>query len=412
MLGKWVSPIVESRLFREYEFMTASLPAIAPFEQLAIPATLDGHAGINRNIGGRAQIGATNDIEAIAAWLDRYADTKTTFESYRKEAERLLLWSTLELGKPVSSLVHEDLQSYQRFLADPVPAARWVLMGKRKLPRDHPEWRPFAGPLAPTSQRQAMVILNAMFSWLVSAGYLMGNPLALSRQRGRKVKSQVVRYLPPAVWSEVKATVEAMSRESTRDQEHYARNRWVLSLLFLGGLRISELASNQMGAFYARRDRDGVERWWANILGKGSKERQVPVTDEFVVELTRYRRAHRLSPMPALGETTPLVLPIGGKVRSMTRVALHDIVKGIFREAARRLRLQGPEHEATAQLLEKASAHWLRHTSGSSMADGSLDLRFLRDNLGHESLTTTSIYLHSEDDERHRQTQQALRIAW
>jgi integrase/recombinase XerD len=394
------------------ETTPSTLPAIAPIEQLAVPLALDGHAGLNRNTAGRAQIGATNDVEAIVAWLDRYADTQTTFESYRKEAERLLLWSTLQLGKPISSLVHEDLLSYQRFLADPQPAARWVLAGKRKLPRDHPGWRPFAGPLAPTSQRQAMVILNAMFSWLVSAGYLMGNPLALSRQRGRKAKSQVVRYLPPAVWAEVKTAVEAMPRESIRDQEHYARNRWVLSLLFLGGLRISELASNTMGAFYSRRDRDGVERWWANILGKGSKERQVPVTDEFVVELTRYRRAHRLSPLPIVGETTPLVLPIGGKLRPMTRVALHDIVKGIFGSAADRLRVRGPEHEAATELLSKASAHWLRHTAGSSMADGSLDLRFLRDNLGHESLTTTSIYLHSEDDERHRQTQQALRIAW
>jgi integrase/recombinase XerD len=389
-----------------------ALPSIAPLEQLAIPIALDGHAGLNRNATGRAQIGAKNDVEAIVAWLDRYADTAATFESYRKEAERLLLWATLELGKPVSSLVHEDLLAYQRFLADPQPAARWVLAGKRKLPRNHAAWRPFAGPLAPTSQRQAMVILNAMFSWLVSAGYLMGNPLALSRQRSRKAKPQVVRYLPPTVWAEVKAAVEAMTRDSARDQEHYARNRWILSLLFLGGLRISELANNTMGAFYVRRDRDGVERWWINVLGKGSKERQVPATDELMVELSRYRRALKLAPMPAAGETHPLVLPIGGKVRPMTRVALHDVVKRIFAEAAQRLRGRGAEHEAAAAVLDRASAHWLRHTAGSSMADGALDLRFLRDNLGHESLATTSIYLHSEDDERHNQTQRALRIGW
>ncbi|MDX2218271.1 MAG: tyrosine-type recombinase/integrase [Burkholderiales bacterium] len=389
-----------------------ALPTIAPIELLAIPASLDGHAGLNRNTAGRAQIGAKNDVEAIASWLDRYAATRTTFESYRKEAERLLLWSTLQLGKPVSSLVHEDLLAYQRFLIDPQPAARWVLSGKQKLRRDHPGWRPFAGPLAATSQRQAMVILNAMFSWLVNAGYLAGNPLSLSRQRARKAKPQITRYLPPVVWKEVKDSVEAMPRESARHREHYVRNRWVLSLLFLGGLRISELANNTMGDFSMRRDREGIERWWLEVTGKGDKARRVPSTDELVAELTRYRVAYELSRYPAADEPTPLVLPIGGALRHMTRAAIHDIVKQIFEDAASRVTARSDGSEATVALLRKASAHWLRHTSGSTMADGELDLRFVRDNLGHESLATTSDYLHSEDDERHRQTQRALRIAW
>ena len=54
-------------------------------------------------------------IDALKAWLARFLDTRTTFDSYRKESERLLLWSTLELGKPLSSLTHEDLLVYQRF---------------------------------------------------------------------------------------------------------------------------------------------------------------------------------------------------------------------------------------------------------------------------------------------------------
>ena len=76
----------------------------APLEQLVIPAALDGHAGTNRATGGIAQIAAANDFEAIRAWLARVADKRTTIDSYRKEAERLLLWSLVELGKPLSSL--------------------------------------------------------------------------------------------------------------------------------------------------------------------------------------------------------------------------------------------------------------------------------------------------------------------
>jgi integrase/recombinase XerD len=76
---------------------------------------------------------------------------------------------------------------YRRFLADPQPAQRWVMTG-RKVARADPHWRPFAGPLSPASERQAFVILNTLFAWLVNAGYLGGNPLSLSRQRARKAK--------------------------------------------------------------------------------------------------------------------------------------------------------------------------------------------------------------------------------
>jgi integrase/recombinase XerD len=99
------------------------------------------------------------------------------------------------MQKPISSLTHEDLLVYQHFLTDPQPAARWIMPRGRKVARAHADWRPFAGPLAPSSQRQTIVILNTLFSWLVNAGYLAGNPLSLSRQRNRKAQPRITRYL-------------------------------------------------------------------------------------------------------------------------------------------------------------------------------------------------------------------------
>jgi integrase/recombinase XerD len=93
--------------------------------------------GTNRALGTRSQITAQNDVDAIKAWLARFIDTKATFDTYRKESERLLLWSTTELRKPLSSLTHEDLLIYRRFLADPQPAQRWVMTG-RKVARADP----------------------------------------------------------------------------------------------------------------------------------------------------------------------------------------------------------------------------------------------------------------------------------
>jgi site-specific recombinase XerD len=384
----------------------------APLDALAIPDALDGRVGANRATGRHAQIAAVNDLDALRAWLARFSDIQTTFENYRKEAERLLLWSIVQLGKPLSSLTHEDLLVYQHFLADPQPPALWVAGGGRKHPRSDARWRPFYGPLSPASQRQAMVILNVMFAWLVQAGYLAGNPLSLSRQRARKVSPRITRYLEPDLWQEVKAYIGSMPHETARERFHHARVRWLFTLLYLGGLRITEVSANTMGQFFSRRDAAGRDRWWLEVIGKGDRERLVPATTEMMAELTCYRRAHDLSTLPSPGEDTPLVLSVGAARKPLTRAALHRIVKEVFAGAASSLRAGGDSNVEGANRLEQASAHWLRHSAGSHMADQQVDLRLVRDNLGHASLTTTSQYLHIDDDRRHRETEEKHRIAW
>jgi integrase/recombinase XerD len=384
---------------------------LEPLELLSLPPDLDGNHGTNRALGARSQIAAQTDVDAIKAWLARFVETQATIDTYRKESERLLLWSTTELRKPLSSLTHEDLLLYQRFLADPQPAPRWVMTG-RKVARADPRWRPFAGPLSPASQRQAFVILNTLFAWLVNAGYLAGNPLPLSRQRARKAKPRVTRFLEDDLWQAVKTSIHAMPRDTAREQEHYARVRWLISLLYLMGLRISEVVSNPMGGFFRRRDRDGQDRWWLAITGKGDKERLLPATTELMAELARYRRHYGLAALPYGGESTPLLLPIGGTHRTLTRGAVHLIIKQVFDNAIDHLQSTGEARERAAERLRQASAHWLRHTAGSHMIDGQLDLRYVRDNLGHASISTTSQYLHADDDDRHRATEAGLRLNW
>lgn len=387
------------------------IPAIATIDLVKLSPELDGSNGANRAIGNRPQITVNTDADAIKIWLARYFDTKTTFDSYRKEAERLLLWSVVELGKPLSSLSHEDFLVYQRFLANPLPAERWV-MSQRKVARDDSKWRPFAGPLSPTSQRQAIVILNGMFSWLVNAGYLAGNPLSLSRNRQRKAKPRVTRFLDEDLWKEVKLTIESMPRETNREREHYQRVHWLFSLLYITGVRVSEVTQNTMSGFFSRKDKSSESRWWLEITGKGDKTRIVPATNELMVELGRYRREMGLSLSPIEGETTPLLLPIGGKQRAMTRSAVHLILKQIFNITAKRLQERGPDFIAQAARLEAASAHWMRHTAGSNMTSGDMDIRHVRDNLGHESIATTNNYLHSEDNKRHQDTEEKHKLNW
>jgi site-specific recombinase XerD len=385
---------------------------VAPVETLVVPTQLDGRDGSNRADQTHKQISALNDLDAVRAWLANFADKKTTFDSYRKEGERLLLWALIDARKPLSSLTHEDLLRYRAFLLDPQPATQWISPTGGKFGRADPRWRPFNGPLSAASQRQAMVILNTMFTWLVSAGYLRGNPVALLRNRSRQTKPRVTRYLSGALWEDVKAFVARLPSETPKQRAIYARSRWLITLFYLQGLRISEVATGRMGQFFRRFDPSGNEQWWLETLGKGDKERLVPVSAELMFELSRYRLANGMSALPQPGDGTPLLIPFNGPKHPLTRSAVHDAIKQVFRGSAAWLRTRGPEYADRAAELERASAHWLRHTAGSRMADGGVDLRAIRDNLGHVSLNTTSIYLHAEDDERHRQTVGRHRVEW
>lgn len=322
-----------------------------------------------------------------------------------------------QLGKPLSSLTHEDLRLFKAFLVDPQPASRWISLkddGSQggKYARSDTRWRPFNGPLSAASQRQALVILNGMFTWLVDAGYLRGNPLALLRQRAKRSAPRIKRYLSPFLWDEVKAFVRQLPQDTATQQAYAARCRWLTTLLYLQGMRISEVAGGAMGDFSRRLGTDGQDQWWLEILGKGERERIVPASPELIDELTRYRKACGLPPLPGRAEDAPLVMPFRGQRRCLSRSALHDAIKGVFDGAASWLRARGPEFVDRADELERASAHWLRHTAGSHQADVGIDLRTVRDNLGHVSLNTTSLYLHEEEDKRHRATVRNHRMNW
>jgi len=407
----WIQEIIETPIAHRMQNEVKN-DVIISFGADLIPFAIAGESGTNRARGIPQQISADNDIDAVKAWLARFSDKKTTFDTYRKEAERLLLWCTVQRGVALSSFTHEDWLAYRKFLQDPQPTSRWVSEDGRKLPRSDPRWRPFTGSLSDSSQRQAGVILNSLFSWLVGAGYLIGNPLALSRGRKRRISPRVTRYLDDDLWSEVKATVDGMSRDTSREREHYFRLRWLITLCYVCALRISEISSNTMGGFFRRRDQDGNDRWWLEVLGKGDKIRIVPATNELMAELGRYRGALGYSQLPNVGESTPLLLPIGGKPRPMTRGGIHEVIKRVFKNTGDRLRAYGPEFIATAELVEQASTHWLRHTAGSHMANRNIDLRHVRDTLGHESISTTNAYLHSSDTARHMEIESKHKAKW
>lgn len=361
-----------------------------PLERFPLSGELNGRWGRNRGNGG-SQISAETDLEAIQTWLAEFKDSPHTWRNYRKEVERLLLWSLLERGKPFSSLTREDLAAFEVFLTNPSPWEHWC--GPR-APRKSAQWRPFQGPLSGNSCRQALIIINALFTYLVDAGYLAGNPLALRRRRSTStIKPETVeRFLDSALWQHVLSFVETLPVETSRQQVVYERVRYLLTLLYLLGPRVSEVASHTMGSFIEVRG-----KWWWRVTGKGGKNARIPVNQEMLAALVRYRTFYGLPALPLPQEETPLILNLRGN-RGIGANMVYRIVKAVMQEAAKELMTIQP-HQASK--LHKASTHWLRHTAITHQADAGIELRYLNKSARHAKLETTAIYLHADEENWH-----------
>mgnify|MGYP001500616716 CR=1 FL=1 len=382
--------------------MTSTLATIPTIDALAVPQSLDGSNGTNRSAGLPSKIEANNDLQAVRAWYKRFEDVPRTHDVYRREAERLMLWAVLQQRKPLSSLSHEDFMAYEEFLKNPQPAKMWI--SELKLPRANPNWKPFYGALSPSSVSHAMGIINNLMTWLVNANYLAANPLSLRRKKTEGKKRRLTRYLDSSQWEATLRYIETMPTQSNEEIAAYERARWVFRLFYLAGMRISEVCENTMGGFQSTMDSKGQYRWNLIVTGKGSKERAIPVGSPLLSALQRYRAFVGLSPLPSPKEQTPLVCSLRNAQlhQPIGRQAMDKIVKACFKGTVSMLESSTNDNDRnTAMILNFASAHWIRHSAGSHMADAGVDLRHIRDFLGHENIQTTSIYLHADDEARH-----------
>lgn len=359
----------------------------------ALPPALSGCAGTNRAPTSVArQIAAHDDVAAIGLWLAEYHDSPHTFRSYRKEAERLLLWATQVRAKPVSSLTREDVIAYEAFLAQP-PAA-WC---DAALARRGEHRRLFVGPLAERSRRQALGILAGLFNYLVRAGYLAGSPFVLQRRRARRgTRRTIERYLDRTLWEDVLRIVDDWPQGTMRERQRHERIRWVLRFLYETALRAAEAAAASESDFQHIRG-----RWWLHTVGKGGVEGTIPLSDGLMEDFARYRRFYGLPPAPAGDGKIPAILGIAGRISSLTPTAVYQIVKDTFRRVAETLQKLD---SVKAARVRRASTHWLRHTAATHQAEDGTPIHHIQQNLRHSSIGTTSIYIHAEEDARHAST--------
>jgi site-specific recombinase XerD len=382
----------------------AQVGPIAPWETLVVPGVLDGSRGQFRAQRESCVLSASNDYEAVQAWIERH-EAESTQRAYKKEAERLILWAVVLRGKALSSLTAEDATAYRAFLRNPTPKARWV--GPARA-RTSPDWRPFVGPLAATSVKYAVSVLGALFRWLVEQHYVVANPFAGLKVRGGTASSpaDAGRVFTQAEWRLIRVVADGLEWSYGWSKDAAHRLRFVLDFGRGTGLRPSELCDATMGDIFITELNDG----WIDVVGKGAKKAKVSVPPLVRAALSRYLTHCGIPTSPNLWHPeTPLVATLSAEVGcGITPARLLDILDRFYETAARVVFESNPP---LAEKLRSATTHWMRHTHATHALELGVPLLAVRDNLRHASVATTSNYLHSDAAKRAAELAKAFGVA-
>lgn len=357
-------------------------------------------------------------------FLKNYTGSLGTFNSYRREIERLLHWCWNISNKTLRELKRDDIESFVRFCQK--PPKTWI--GMKKVPRfvekqskriPNPEWRPFVVTSSKASHRagikpslsdfdislgsvkEILAILGTFYNFLLQDEYVYMNPVALIRQKSKFIrKSQGqprIRRLSDLQWEYVIMTAQKMADVNPNLHE---RTLFIISALYAMYLRISELAASKRWIpVMSHFQRDGDGHWWFRTVGKGNKERQIAVSDAMLKALKRWRQSLGLPLLPSPADNSPLLPKLKGHGPITNTSHIRKIVQNCFDQAMVHLNQDGFKEEAES-LLE-ATVHWLRHT-GISDDVKRRPREHVRDDAGHSSGATTDKYIDIELRERYR----------
>lgn len=213
--------------------------------------------------------------------------------------------------------------------------------------------------LATTSRTRALSVVRGLFKFCVREGWIRASPM-------RDVRSaRLTRSLPKQL---APAEIDALIRSVDGDDPLSLRDRAMYELMYASGLRVSEVVALETTRV---RMREG----YLTVVGKGSKERAVPVGRRALTAIQRYLLEGRTLLDP--DQVSPLLF-VRGRGKPLSR-------QGFWKRLGER---------AVAAGLRRVSPHSLRHSFATHLLEGGADLRAVQMMLGHADLATTQIYTH------------------
>lgn len=207
--------------------------------------------------------------------------------------------------------------------------------------------------LSKRSQARLLSSFNSFFDYLVSEGERKDNPSSAVDS------PKLGKYLPVVLSvEEVRAILKAAPNE---------RDKAILEVLYGCGLRVSEVCSLKISEVY-------LKDMFVKVMGKGSKERLVPMAPSTASAIMNY-----LSVRPESDAGCEDVLFLNRFGRALSRVAVFKMVKSVA---------------LVAGVDKNLSPHTFRHSFATHLIENGADLRVVQEMLGHESILTTEIYTH------------------
>ena len=215
--------------------------------------------------------------------------------------------------------------------------------------------------MTPSSQSRIISGLRNFYKYCQQEQISKTDPTALLET------PKLIKHLPDVLsFNEIEAIINCIDVSTSEG----ARNKAIIETLYSCGLRVSELVNLRLSCLY-------FDVGYIRIIGKGDKERLVPVGAPAIKYINIYRQNIRLHLTVIPGNEDILFLNRRG--RKLSRIMIFIIIKDLAKQAG---------------ITKNISPHTSRHSFATHLVEGGADLRAVQEMLGHESITTTEIYTH------------------
>ena len=269
-----------------------------------------------------------------ALWMENGL-SENTLSSYANDLKNFAQWLQ-QSGNHLLAAEKADLQGYLAFKFD--------LKAK------------------PSSAARLLSTLRRFYRYQVREGHLKADPTALLESP--KLASRLPKSMTEQQVDDLLAAPDTLTDLGVRD-------RLMLEVLYASGLRVSELVT-------LRLEQINTQHGIIKVMGKGNKERLVPIGEEALHWLQEYLQGPRMDLLKGKDTTTPLLF-VTRRGGGITRQAMWHIIK---------------KYSFDAQIHMQISPHTLRHAFATHLLNHGADLRSVQMLLGHSDLSTTQIYTH------------------
>lgn len=215
--------------------------------------------------------------------------------------------------------------------------------------------------LAPSTQARILSSLNHFYNFLILQNVIKNNPVTfieLPRQ---------VRKLPVVLSVE---EIDLLQSLIDFSKDEALRNDAIIETMYSCGLRVSEVISLKKSDLF-------FNEGFIKVLGKGSKQRFVPIASSAIKKINKYLEENRSN--IKIKKEAEDILFLNRRGAQLTRAMIFTILKNLTKLAG---------------LTKSVSPHTLRHSFATHLLENGADLRSIQLMLGHESITTTEVYLH------------------